>query len=29
MYRVVFTLGIATIVLWTAFCAVATVHLLG
>jgi hypothetical protein len=29
MYRVLFKLGLATIALWTAFCAAATIHLIG
>jgi hypothetical protein len=29
MYRLLFALGIATLVLWTAFCAAAAIHLLG
>jgi hypothetical protein len=29
MYRFLFALGLATIVLWTAFCATAAIHLLG
>jgi hypothetical protein len=29
MYRLFFTFGIATIVLWTAFCAAATIRLIG
>jgi hypothetical protein len=29
MYRFFFTFGISTVILWTAFCAVAAIHLLG